>query len=124
VLALISTWSRGASAALLEPLGGDLPLTPPSYGTSLLQTLFALLGVCILAYLAMRFGLGRLPFAATKGRRMRIIERLPLDGRRALFLVEVDGDTYLIGPGESAEPKRLPDGAHDPESASDEAPSF
>jgi flagellar biogenesis protein FliO len=92
--------------ALLS-LAADAPIEPPDYGASLLQTLVALAAVCALAYVAVRFGLGRLYRTASSGRRMRVVERLPLDGRRALLLVEVDERTYLVGSGEGAPPALL-----------------
>jgi flagellar biogenesis protein FliO len=95
----------------------DVALEPPDYGASLLQTLLALAAVCLLAYAAVRFGLGRVYRASASGRRMRIVERLPIDGRRALLLVEIDGRTYLVGAGEGAAPALLTEVPSD-------APSF
>jgi flagellar protein FliO/FliZ len=98
---------------------------PPSYGASLLQTLFALIGVCLLAYVLMRYGLGRTAFGRGAGRYMRIRERLPLDARRALVLVEVGDRVYLVGTGDGAAPTLLrelpPEGAAEAASASEDS---
>ncbi len=92
--------------ALLQAAHGAAPALP-SYGASLLQALTALVGVCVLAYLVMRHGLGRVYAAAGAGRRMRIRERLPLDPRRALLLVEVGERVYLVGTGDGGAPSLL-----------------
>lgn len=92
-------------AALLQ--ASDRAPTLPSYGASLLQTLVALVGVCVLAYVVMRYGLGRAYAAGGAGRRMRVLERLPLDARRALLLVEVSERVYLVGTGDGGAPVLL-----------------
>ncbi|MBC7174258.1 MAG: flagellar biosynthetic protein FliO [Polyangiaceae bacterium] len=79
----------------------------PGYGASLLQTLVALVAVCLLSYVAIRLGLGRALGATGLGRRMRVVERLPLDARRALVLVEIGDRVYLLGTGDGAAPSLL-----------------
>ena len=60
---------------------------PGGYGVALLQTLLALAAVCILAWVVLKWSRGR--GLAMGGRRVKVLERVPLDGRRSLYLVEV-----------------------------------
>lgn len=62
---------------------------------ALLRLAVALPLVAALAYLAVRFGLGRRVLAG-RGRYMRIIEQLPLGPRACLTLVQVGRRYYLI----------------------------
>ncbi len=70
---------------------------------ALLQALFALLavlGLIVLVAALVRGGLGRrlgplLP-QLTEGRRLRVVERRPVDPRSTLLLVEVDGVEYAV----------------------------
>lgn len=80
---------------------------PGGYGAALLQTLFALVGVCILAWVVLRWGARRgLGMGGATGR-MRVIERVALDARRSLFLVEVGGRVLLVGSGDGGSPTLL-----------------
>ena len=72
------------------------------YGWYLAQTLLALLVVCALAYTVLRWGVRRLYGGATGGGRVRVLERVPLDPRRTLYLVEVGGKVLLLGAGDGA----------------------
>ncbi|MFW5875515.1 MAG: flagellar biosynthetic protein FliO [Myxococcota bacterium] len=80
---------------------GDVP---GGYGLALLQSLLALGAVCLLAWALLRWlgrrGFGRPP----RGSRLRVIERTPLDGQRALYLVQVGDRVWLVGAGEGASP--------------------
>lgn len=49
-----------------------------------------------LAYLVLHQGLGRLVQRTQGGKRMRVVERVSLEQRRSLYLVEVDGQELLI----------------------------
>lgn len=95
---------------------------PGGYGVALLQTLLALAAVCVLAWVVLRWGARRgLGLGASRGR-VRVIERVALDPRRALYLVKVGDKVLLIGAGDGAapavlseiDPNELPD---DPEPA-------
>lgn len=79
---------------------------PSGYGVSLLQTLLALAAVCILAWVVLRWS-ARRGLGLGGGRRVKVLERVPLDGRRALYLVEVGGRVLLLGAGEGASPAVL-----------------
>ena len=62
----------------------------------LLSTTVALAFVCALAVGALRLlGPRRL-----QAKRLRVVERLPLDARRSLYVVEVDGRQLLLGAGD------------------------
>jgi flagellar protein FliO/FliZ len=73
-------------------------LAAPSYGAQLLQICFVLGGVCLLAFLVLRFGLPRfLPHARKSVGPLKVVQRLPLEPRKALYLVELDGKRVLVG---------------------------
>jgi flagellar biosynthetic protein FliO len=69
----------------------------PSYGWALLRMVLALLFVCALAYLALRFGLRRLLQPGAGAGRLRVVDRCPLAAGRSLWIIEVDGQQLLIG---------------------------
>jgi flagellar biosynthetic protein FliO len=87
-----------------------------SYGLFVLETLIALAVIALAGWAVVRFSGQRLSMGG-KGRRMRLIERLVLEPRRSIHLVEVDGETLLIGTSERAvelldkRPKRAVDEA-------------
>ncbi|MBK8171826.1 MAG: flagellar biosynthetic protein FliO [Sandaracinaceae bacterium] len=91
---------------LLQEASGAAAL-PGGYGAALLQTLFALLGVCILAWIVLKWGAKKgLGLGATGGR-IRVIERTVLDTRRSLYLIEVGGRVLLIGADDGGAPSLL-----------------
>jgi flagellar protein FliO/FliZ len=81
----------------------DLP--PPSIGMGellapLFKTLLMLGVVLAIAYLTLHKGLGKLVARQNEGRRVKVVERVALDPKRALYLVEIDGKQMLLGSGE------------------------
>lgn len=70
------------------------------------RTMLMLLAVLALVYLTLHKGLGKLTERSQIGKRMRVVERVGLDARRGLYIVEVDGRELLIGTGEQG-PVRL-----------------
>jgi flagellar protein FliO/FliZ len=62
----------------------------------LLSTTVALGFVCALAVVVLRL----LGPQRMRGGDMRVVEKLPLDARRSLYLVEVGGRRLLLGAGE------------------------
>jgi flagellar biogenesis protein FliO len=64
-------------------------------GTYLVQTLVTLAGVVALAvlvlYAARRLGVGR------TGGPLELLGRLPLDGRRAVYLIKVGPKVFVVG---------------------------
>lgn len=92
--------------ALLQAAAGDAQL-PTGYGVALLQGLLALLAVCVLAWVVLKWAAGRGFGVAGQGKRVRVLERVPLDARRSLFLVQVGERVLLLGAGEGASPTTL-----------------
>lgn len=85
-----------------DPLG-ELP--PPSSGLGelagpLVKTMLMLGVVLLFAYLTLHKGLGKLVERQNVGRRVKVVERVALDQRRSLFLVDVDGKQMLLAAGE------------------------
>ncbi len=68
----------------------------------LLRTLLVLGIVVLLAYLLLNKGLTRLMkmTGVKQGKNLVLLERLPLDQKHALFLVEVEGRRLVVGTGE------------------------
>jgi flagellar protein FliO/FliZ len=62
----------------------------------LLSTTVALAFVCALAVGALKLLAPR----RSAGGTMRVVEKLPLDARRSLYVVEVDGRRLLLGAGD------------------------
>jgi flagellar biogenesis protein FliO len=60
------------------------------------KTMFMLLVVVGLIYLTLHKGLGAMVAKAQMGKRMRLVERVTLDQRRALYLIEVDGKEMVL----------------------------
>lgn len=66
------------------------------YGIFILETLAALALIAVGAWAVVRFGGARLRGRMKQGR-LKVVERLVLEPRRSVYLIEVDGDTLLIG---------------------------
>ncbi|MBI1946049.1 MAG: FliO/MopB family protein [Deltaproteobacteria bacterium] len=80
-------------------------LPPPSSGLiellgPLFKTMLMLAVVVGIAYLTLHKGLGKLVARQNLGRRIKVVERVSLDPKRTLFLVELDGKQMLLGAGE------------------------
>jgi flagellar biosynthetic protein FliO len=68
----------------------------------LLQTIVALAAVCGLAYLIFRVVLPRLQIVPNgSGGMIRVVERVGLDAKRSLFVIEVAGKWMLVGASEN-----------------------
>jgi flagellar protein FliO/FliZ len=87
---------RDAGAGAFELCGGGV--TP--LGHYLLQTIITLAGVVALAvlvlYAARRIGVGR------AGGPLALLGRMPLDGRRAVYLVKVGKKVLILGASEQS----------------------
>jgi flagellar biogenesis protein FliO len=72
-----------------------------SYGDLLVTSLVVLGGVCVAAFLVVRF-LGRfLATGRTRGAHLLdVVARVPLEPRRSLYMVDVAGKTLLVGTSE------------------------
>jgi flagellar protein FliO/FliZ len=72
-----------------------------NFVTMLLETMLALGVVCGLAYLVFRFALPRLSTARSANSMVRVVDRVGLDPRKSLYVVEVAGRWLLIGASEA-----------------------
>lgn len=79
---------------------------PSGYGAALLQSLLALMAVCILAWVVLRWA-SRKGMGVGQGKRVKVLERISLDARRQLYLVEVGGKVLLLGAGDGAAPRLI-----------------
>jgi flagellar protein FliO/FliZ len=80
---------------------------PGGYGVALIQTLIALAAVCVLAWVVLKWSARRGLGTVGQGKRVKVIERVPLDARRSLYLVEVGDKVLLLGAGEGSAPEVL-----------------
>lgn len=87
---------------LLQAAQAELP---GGYGAALLQALLALGGVCVLAWVVLRFGARRgFGVGAGRGGRVTVLERVALDPRRSLYLVKVGERVLLLSAGDGGAP--------------------
>jgi flagellar protein FliO/FliZ len=81
--------------------GGGIEVEPESLGGTLFTTVLSLGAIVVLIYLTLNVGLRRviaargLPFA--RSGLVKVIERVMLDPKRALFVVEAAGEYLLVG---------------------------
>jgi len=80
---------------------------PGGYGVALVQTLIALAAVCVLAWVVLKWSARRGFGTIGQGKRVKVLERVPLDARRSLYLVEVGDKVLLLGAGEGSAPTVL-----------------
>ena len=69
------------------------------YGGYLVETFVTLVGVCALAF-ALLFGARRLGVGRATGA-IELVGQLPLDARRAIYLVKVGAQVFVVGVGEA-----------------------
>lgn len=91
---------------LLQAASSTARDLPGGYGASLLQSLLALAAVCILAWVVLRWSAAR-GLGMGGGTRMKVIERVPLDARRWVYLVEIGERVLVVGAGDGASPTLL-----------------
>ena len=70
------------------------------YGLFLLETVAALALIAVAAWALVRFSARRDLFGK-RGTRLKCVERLSLDARRSVHLVQVDDETLLLGVSEN-----------------------
>lgn len=79
----------------------ETPVEEINFGTLIVKMIFFLGLVVALIYLVLK---KMLPFllhgASFRGRSIKVLERLPLDQRRSLLIVEIQERIYLIGSAE------------------------
>lgn len=79
-----------------EPLLVDSPSTYEGVVGTFVRTMLMLALVLGLVYLVLHKGLGQLVAKQRQGQRIRVVERVPLEQKRALYLVQVDGREILL----------------------------
>ncbi len=79
---------------------------PGGYGASLLQSLLALAAVCVLAWVVLRWSAQR-GLGLGQGQRVKVLERVPLDARRWVYLVQIGERVLVVGAGDGASPSLL-----------------
>jgi flagellar biosynthetic protein FliO len=87
--------------------GSGLGVTPSETLLSLAQSAVALVAVCFLAWFVLRWGARRGLGGVGRRGSIRVLERVPLDARRSLVLVQVGKRTLLLGTGDGAAPSVL-----------------
>lgn len=70
-----------------------------SYGGYLVETFVTLLAVCGLAFVVL-YGARRLGIGRPRGP-IQLVGQLPLDARRAIYLVQVGGQVLVVGASEA-----------------------
>jgi flagellar biogenesis protein FliO len=75
---------------------------PGGYGEFLLTSLLVLVAVCVLAWLAVRFGLRRLGTARADFGPVRVVGRVGLEPRRTVYVIEAAGRHLLVATSEAA----------------------
>ena len=65
-----------------------------------IKTMLMLGVVLALVWLTLHKGMGKLVEKAQAGKRVRVVERISLDARRSLFLIEVDGKQMILAGGD------------------------
>ncbi|KAB2836395.1 hypothetical protein F9K50_12020 [bacterium] len=108
ILALLA-WPHRLSAATPSP--SPLALSDPAleFGASsvdftwlFLKMVFAMIFVIALAIVVIRFIIPKLTFNRGAAARsdLRIVDRIPLDARKSLYILQVEGRRLLIGASE------------------------
>lgn len=91
---------------LLQASGAAAHELPGGYGASLLQSMLALAAVCILAWIVLRWSAQR-GLGLGADRRVKVLERVPLDARRWVYLVRIGERVLVLGAGDGASPTLL-----------------
>lgn len=97
------------AAVASDDLGASLPPgmeeAPESLGWTLIRTLFVLGAVLACIYLTLNVGLRRLMglqgMATGRASLVSVVERVPLDQRRTLFVLKAADEYLLVGGGET-----------------------
>jgi flagellar biogenesis protein FliO len=96
-----TSWDKSLDTAATK--SSTEPVDENTLAQQLLQTLIALVFVCLLIYLVGRFGLSRLTSLRTGAptQTLSLNEKLSLDAKNALYIVEVKGrGKLLLGGGD------------------------
>ncbi|MEI8254502.1 MAG: flagellar biosynthetic protein FliO [Deltaproteobacteria bacterium] len=79
-----------------------LPSGTTGFGVQLFRSALALVGVCVTAWLVLRWMAQRGYGAAGGARNLRVIERVALDARKSICLVEAGSRVFLVGASEQS----------------------
>ena len=82
---------------------GEAPADAPSLVGTLIQMIGVLGTVCLLAYLVLGKLLPRLlrvPNPSGRTKIMRVVDRLPIDQRRSILIIEVGDQYFMVGASE------------------------
>jgi len=80
----------------------DPPSTGSELGSMLLETLLVLVGVCLLAYVVLRWGVSRLVGGGGTGDGpIEVLARQPLGTDSSILVVRIGPKTLIVGDGES-----------------------
>lgn len=79
---------------------------PGGYGVALVQSLLALVAVCILAWVVLRWS-AKAGLGTGRGEHLEVLERMALDARRSVVVVRVGKRMLLLGVGEHAAPSLI-----------------
>ena len=99
--------------APVPPAFDDAMIGPATTTTDLvltfIKTVLMLCVVLALAWLTLSKGMGKLVEKAQAGKRVKVLERIALDARRSLFLVEIDGKMVVLAGGDVVKVHELSD---------------
>ncbi len=76
----------------------DLPIATPNYGWLLIKTGFVLVGICFTAFIALKY-VSKV-HVRSQGP-MKILGRLPIEGRRSVVVIDIAGKTLIVGNSEA-----------------------
>jgi flagellar biogenesis protein FliO len=82
-------------------------LAPSSFALDLARTLLALLAVCALLFASLRFLSRRGLIGAAGGGVLRVVQRLPLESRKTLYLVAAGERLLIIATGDGGAPRLI-----------------
>ena len=85
--------------AVINDAGAPL-VTTTDVIITFLKAMAALCVVLALAWLTLGKGIPKLVEKAQAGKRVKVVERIALDARRSLFLVDIDGRLVVLGGGD------------------------
>lgn len=82
----------------------DIGLPSGGFGRTLFQMFAVLAIVLLLAYVTLNFGLRRLVMGSAASQRnapVRVIQRVPLDAKRTVFLLKAGSEYLVVGGGDA-----------------------
>lgn len=86
--------AQSQGGAGTEP--APLPAGTTGFGVQLFQSAIALVGVCFAAWFVLRW-MARRGYGAGATRNLRVIERVMLEPRRSVYLLEAGSRVFLVG---------------------------